>query len=154
MALYIVNSLDGFGAFTATTTEAVTAGDFLYSASTVEITATSTVVDKILVGLADASGQEQLVVGVALTDAPSGGVVSVATRGIFRFQTEVTTHSIVVGAEAQVADITNAIEVEGYDPTDGGTPIGQFLTPSDTDNEFAVVRMDMGNGAGAVAYDT
>jgi predicted RecA/RadA family phage recombinase len=154
MALYIVNSLDGFGAFTGTAAEAITAGSFVKATSTTEISATSTVVDKIAISLADASGDEQLVVGLALTDAASGEPVSVATRGIFRFQTEVTTHSIVVGAEAQVADITNATEVEGYDPTDGGTPIGQFLTPSDTDNEFAVVRMSMGNGAGAVAYDT
>jgi len=151
MALYIVNSLDGYGAFSATVkTDSISAGDFVKCVSTVEATATSTVTDKILVSMADASGDEDTVVGLALEDGTDGQVISVATRGIFRFQTEVTTHSIVVGAEAQVADIANAIEVEGYDPTDGARPIGQFLTGSNADDEFAVVRMDMGNGGGAV----
>jgi predicted RecA/RadA family phage recombinase len=120
MALYIVNSLDGFGAFSATVkTDSIIAGNFVKCVSTVEATATSTVVDKILVSDADASGDEDTVVGVALEDGTDGEVISIATRGIFRFQTETTTHALVVGAEAQVADITNAIEIEGYDPTDG-----------------------------------
>jgi predicted RecA/RadA family phage recombinase len=160
MALYIVNSLDGFGAFTATVSETngIDAGQFVKCVSTVEATATSTVVDKILVSMCDDAADEDVVVGVALEDADNGEVISIATRGIFRFQSEQNNGAITAGAVLQVGDqavsgagaTTDGIEVELYAPADGARPIGQALTTSNADDEFVVCRMSMGNGGGAI----
>lgn len=152
MALYIVSSLDGHGAFSATVSETngIDGGQFVKCVSSTEATATSTVVDKILVSACDAAGDEDTCVGVALEDGDNGEVISVATRGIFRFQTEVNNGSITAGAVVQVGDQdTTAIEVELYAAADGARPIGQALTTSNADDEFIVCRMEMGNGAGA-----
>jgi len=152
MALYIVNSLDGFGAFTATVSEAngIDAGQFVKCTSTVEATSTSTVVPKILVSLNDASGDEDTVVGVALEDGDTGELISIATRGVFRFKTDDTNGSLTAGAPLQASNAGDADEVELYDIADGARPIGQGLTTSNADDEFVVCRMSMGNGAGGV----
>jgi len=161
MALYIVNSSDGYGAYSATVSETngIDAGQFVKCVSSTEATATSTVVDKILVALCDDAADEDLVCGVALEDASDGEVIAIATRGIFRFQTEVTNNgAITAGCVLQVGDqavsgagaVTDGIEVEKYDAADGARPIGQALTTSDTDNEFVVCRFNLGNGHGAV----
>lgn len=154
MALYVVNSLDGFGAFTATVSEAngIDAGEFVKCTSTVEATATSTVVPKILVSLNDASGDEDTVVGVALEDGDNGELISIATRGIFRFVVDITNGAITAGAVLQAANPTvgSTPDVELYDATDGARPIGQALTPSNAADELVVCRMSMGNGGGAV----
>lgn len=153
MALYVVNSLDGFGAFTATVSEAdgIDAGQFVKCTSSAEISATGAVTASILVSAADAAADEDTVCGVALTDGDNGKVISVATRGIFRFKTEVNNGSITAGAILQVSDQTNtdADEVELYDTADGARPIGQALTTSNADDEYVVCRFDLGNGAGA-----
>jgi len=160
MALYVVNSLDGFGAFTATVSETngIDAGQFVKCVSSTEATATSTVVDKILVAMCDDAADEDLVCGVALEDGDNGEIISIATRGIFRFQSEQNNGAITAGAVLQVGDqavsgagaTTDGIEVELYDAADSARPIGQALTTSNTDDEFVVCRFDLGNAAGAV----
>jgi len=152
MALYIVNSLDGYGAYSATISEAggIDAGQFVKCVSSTEATATSTVADKILVSAADAATDEDLVCGVALEDGDDGEVISVATRGIFRFKTEQNNGAITAGAVLQEGDqSTDGLEVELYAPADGARPIGQALTTSNADDEYVVCRFDLGNGAGA-----
>jgi len=159
MALYVVNSLDGFGAFTATVSESngIDAGQFVKCSSSVEATATSSVVPKVLVSLCDDAGDEDTAVGVALEDGDNGELISIATRGIFRFQTEVNNGAITAGAVLQVGDqavsgagaTTDGIEVELYATGDDARPIGQALTPANADDEFVVCRMSMGNGGGA-----
>lgn len=153
MALDIVNSLDGHGTFTATVSEAngINAGQFVKCVSTVEVTRTSTVVDKILVSAADAAGDEDTVVGVALEDADNAAVITIATRGIFLFKTEINNGAITAGAVLQEGDqSTDGLEVELYAAADGARPIGQALTTSNADDEYVVCRMNMGNSAGAV----
>jgi len=152
MALYVVNSADGFGAYTATVSEAtgIDAGQFVKCVSSTEATATSTVVDKILVSAANAAGDEDLVCGVALEDGDNGEVISIATRGFFRFKTEMNNGAITAGLVVQVGDqSTDGLEVEKYAPADGARPIGQALTTSNADDEYIVCRFSLGNGAGA-----
>jgi len=153
MALYVVNALDGHGAFSATVSEAngIDAGQFVKATSTEEITATGTVVDKILISICDAAGDEDTCVGIAIEDGDNGEVISVATRGIFRCPMDSANGAITAGMVVQVGDqATIGYKIEKYDATDGARPLGQALTPGDTDDDYVTVRMEMGNGAGAV----
>jgi len=148
MALYIVNSLDGFGALSATVYEAggITTGQFVKCVSSAEITSTGSVIASILI-----SADEDTVVGVAMEDGANGDVISVATRGFFRFPMDSNNGAITAGMCVQVGDqATIGYKIEKYDAADGARPIGQAWTPGDADDDYVLVRMDMGNGAGAV----
>jgi len=150
MALYVENSLGGFGSFTmkVATGETVTAGQFVKTEGT-EITATGTVQDKLLCSPCDANGDESLVVGLALQGGTAGQFVQVATRGMFRIQcgngAVVAGRGVSLGANP--ASTGSKIETAAADSRE----VGIALTAASATNDYVLVLMQLGAlGLGAV----
>jgi hypothetical protein len=147
MTLYAENSLGGYGAFTAKvyTGETVTAGDFVKTVGT-EITATSTVQDKLLVAPADANGDEALVVGIALEGGTAGDFISVATRGLFRLVANAG-----ISAGAGICQMGSATNMYVTTAESGGRVLGIALTTCNAQADYVLAYINISGHVGAAA---
>ena len=141
MALYVVNDDAGFGAITATADEAITAGQFVKWTSTGgEITPGTTDPSAALtVAKCDASGDELIVAGIALTDFASGGIGTIATRGWFLLEAGA---AITGGTRVQKEDGTDPLEITDLsDATINNAHIGKSYTACNAADEFVLVHV-------------
>ncbi len=124
--------------FPAVASGAVTAGDLVASAASDDVmTAISSagyVESSVLVSTATAS-DDLIIVGVALTDAATGETLSVATTGLFIFES-----GAAVTAGALVGQLTTAQKVE--DATLFTNVIGRALTGASAAAKYVLVRLN------------
>lgn len=145
MTLYTVADDGGFGAITATAIGAITAGMFVRTDSTSiggEITpGTTDPSAAFTVQAADASGDELLVVGLALTTATSGNLVTLATRGFFLLE---GAGAVTAGTRVQCEDGTDPLEISDLsDATINNAHIGKALTGCSAANEFVLAKVSI-----------
>ena len=140
MAIYTENSLGGFGVFTAkvATGETVTSGDWVKTEGT-EITATSTIQDKLLVSPSDANGDEALIVGIALQGGSAGEFVPIATRGIFR----VVAHAAITAGNV-LTQVGGAGTMRVKQAEAGGRQLGIALTTCNAAADYVLLLMNLG----------
>jgi len=129
-----------FGAFSAKvyTGETITAGDFVKTVGT-EITETGTIMDKLLVSPADASGDEALIVGVALKGGTAGDIIPIATQGIFRM---IANAAITAGY--MLSQTANAASMKVTHAVAGDRQIGIALTTCNAQNDYVLVKLQLG----------
>lgn len=125
--------------FHAVASATVTAGDLVYSTSgddkMTAISQAGYVPGEVKVAPADASS-DLLNVGVALTDAASGETLSVATSGVFIFES-----GAAVTAGALVGSLTTAQKVE--DATLFTNVIGKALTGASATDKYVLVKLNL-----------
>lgn len=140
-----VNSYVKETSFVCTTGEAITAGMWVKATGTTEAGATSKLYDDVEVSQANASGDEDSTVGIALNTATSGGPVTVITQGIVKVTIDSANGAVTVGSTVQVGDQgTAALKAELHDVADGANPIGTALSPANTDDEYIWLLLNMG----------
>jgi predicted RecA/RadA family phage recombinase len=118
---------------------AVTAGDLVASAASDDvmtaITSAGYVESTVLVATATNS-DDAIIVGVALTDAATGETLSVATSGLFIFES-----GAAVTAGAVVAQETTAQKLE--DATAFAKVIGKALTGASASAKYVLVKLNI-----------
>ena len=140
-----VNSYVKETSFACQAGEAITAGMWVKATGSTEAGATSKLYDDVTVSMANAGGDEDSAVGIALNTAASGGPVTVATQGIFKVQIDSNNGAVTVGSSVQVGDQgTAAVKVELHDVADGANPVGLALSPANTDDEYIWLLLTMG----------
>lgn len=142
MALNLVNV--EVESFTAKADEAISAGDFVKSTSSNDVVTSdglsSLAADEIKVSKADASGDENLLVGIAADTIASGALGTIYTQGLFIVRSG---EAVATGSTIQKAESTDQLEIEVLDAaTDGGqNRIGKALTGSSAADKYQVIML-------------
>ena len=140
MALNLIN-VQG-ESFTAKADEAIAAGDFVKSTSSNDVVTSSGlssyVADDVKVSKADASGDENLLVGIAADTIASGAFGTIYTEGLFIVRAG---EAIATGSTIQKAESTDQLEVEVLDvATNGGQDrCGKALTGASAADQYLVI---------------
>lgn len=140
MALYVVSDDGGFGSISGTAFGAVTAGDLIRPYGTAELAVTSDFATAKF-KVKDTSGDELLVVGVALTSATSGSLFAIATRGFFMMKAGA---AITTGTRVKGEDSTDTDQiVDLADATINNAHIGKAFTGCSAAGEYALVKLNI-----------
>lgn len=136
---------DSWNNFSGLVRETVSGGQFVKAMSQGTISSTTLPGDHVELMLANASGDEKVVVGVALNNAASGERVTVATRGLIRTMalgTLVAGNSVEAGADSNVPGSVKPLSIVFLG---SARPIGTALDDA-VSGEQAFVLLNCGGG--------
>ena len=121
----------------------ITAGDFVKAVANNDSVTSSGVSSfdgsaDIKIERADASGDEETVIGIAANAASSAGKVDVKTAGLFIVRAG---EAIAAGKSLQKADSTDYLEVEVIDDGEEEFQIGKALTSASAADKYIVMLL-------------
>ena len=131
--------------FTGTAQEAIQAGDFVRAGDNDDAVAAQSGHDAsdILISVCDANGgDDQTCVGIAMTDAASSGLVTVATNGIFVVKSDADIGAGIACQQDDTAADGNASVKATIDGEEEYT-IGKTLTSASADGKYMVFLLSV-----------